>query len=389
MTKKIILNVLFEKKRIMVFFFIMCVFLITYTSIQTIFVSTDISSVNSMPDFVFSGTVYNSQDGSYPFIGYNDIGEFTARSSQIAGSDVDCYGIIYRSLYNYYDELTSIGFFGAVYGMSDECIDECISPFVVDGRLPEPGNKEAIVGYYFAKRFNITIGDTIPQAITLCKEWNDSDIDSYIICGVLDENISSYFNGSAIISRDTFEKANGAIADNMMFGYYNNSENYDSVFLNINAESQNYQVPEGKLNYKQKEYSRLKIVVNIVVVVFMSMALITVIVSYLMKGITPKIGLFKATGVSTGYLIRTFTLGIFSVFIFALTIGLGVSILVINLMNSYVSNFYKFEVHTYGFTSLALLLDILEFIFILLYVFIVTYTKCRTISPKIAMTRTI
>lgn len=389
MRSKIILNVLFEKKRIAFFFFVMCMFLIIYTSIQTMLVSADVGTSVSMPDFVFSGTVYNSQDGSYPFVGYNDIGDFTAYASQKAGQDAKCYGVVYRSLYNYYDQLTSIGFFGAVYGMTDECMEKFIAPYIEEGHLPGDGHKEAIVGYYFAKRYGLKIGDSIPQAITLSKEWDETDIDSYVVCGILDENISSYFNGSAVISRDTFEKARGVVEDNMMMGYYVNGENYDTIFLDINSEAKNYQVPEGKLNYKMKEYNRLLIGLSVAIIVIMSIVLITAVVSYLMKGITPKVGLLKATGVSTGYIIKTFLLGIFSVLVVAFGVSIGVSMFIINSMNSYVSEFYNFEVHTYRFSEISILLCLFEFTFILLYVFLVTYTRCRSISPKIAMARTV
>lgn len=389
MKKKLIMKVLFEKRKILVFFLLMCMFLIIYTSLQTVLLTSDRAAVASMPDFVFSGTVYQSEDGTYPFIGYNDIGGFADRAAEIAGDRADCYPVVYRSLYNYYDELTSIGFYGAVYGMSDKCIEQNIAGYLDQGALPADGKKEAVVGYYFAQRFHLALGDPIPQAITLSKEWTDDDLDQYVISGILKESISDYFNGSAIISRDTFEKLNGPVEDNMLMGYYRTGEDYDTVFLSMNAEGPDYQVPEGKLNYKQKEFSQTKLLLNIAIVVLMSVFLLTAIVSYLMKGITPKVGLIKAIGVSTSYIISTFLSGILAVFVAALGGAVTLSYVIMYLMNNYVSKFYQFEVHSYRLTGMALLLDLFEFIFILVYVFLVTYMKCKMISPKEAMAKTI
>ena len=389
MKKKLIMKVLFEKKKIMVFFILMCMFLILYTSIQTVLFTSDKESIASMPDFVFNGTVYQSEDGSYPFIGYNDIGGFAGKVSEIVGNNADCYPIVYRSLYNYYDEVTSIGFYGAVYGMSDRCIEQNISKFIEDGTVPASGKKEAVVGYYFAQRFHLSIGDSIPQAITLNKKWTDDDLNQYVICGILKESVSDYFNGSAIISRDTFEAMNGDVEDNMLIGYYQNGEEYDNLFLAMNKEGSDYRVPEGRLNYKQKEYSHMKLLINVVIVILMSVFLLTAIVSYLMKGITPKVGLIKAIGISTSYIISTFLSGILAVFVTAFGGAISISYLLMNLINNYVSEFYQFEVHSYRLTGTALLLAILEFFFIIIYVFSVTYIKCKMISPKEAMAKII
>lgn len=388
MQKKLIVKVLFEKKKIAVLFFLLCVFLIVYSSVQTVFATYGRESANTTPDIVFHGTVYQSQDGSYPFIGYNDIGSFTAKAQEIGVGATKCYGITYRSLYNYYDELTSVGFFGALYGMPDACIEENITAFIETGRPPEPNKEEALIGYYFAMRFGLKIGDPIPQAITLNKTFSEEDIDNYTVCGILKENVSEYFNGSAIISRETFESANGPTEDNMMLGYYTNAEQYDTIFLEMNAERLNYRVPEGSLNVRQKEFARIKIYINAALVILMSVFMLTALVSYLMKGITPKLGLMKAIGISTKYLIKTFLSGMFCIFTAALTTGILLSSLILYLMNRYVSDFYKFDVHTYQLSSMSLLLDGFEFLFIILYVFAIIYYNCKKVSPKVAMAKT-
>ena len=391
MRLKLILNVLFEKKKILVLFFIVSMVLIAYASIQTILSGMEKDNVASTPDFVFNGTIYNSEDGSYPFKWYNDIGDFGDEADKISGADADCYKVVYRSLYNFYDEISSVGFYGAVYGVPNACITEHIEPYIEEGGLPESGKKEAVIGYYFAKRFDIGIGDTIPQAITLSETWNDDDIDNYTVSGILAENITEYFNGSVIISREDFEAENGKAKDNMILGYYKNAVNYKDIFLSLNSNDtrMSYNVPEGKLNYTQKEYSNKKLAINLGSVMIISAALLTALLSYLMKGITPKIGLLKAIGISSKKIISTFLIGIFSIFAVSAGVGLGISAMLSYSLNRYVSNFYQFQVHSYQFSKMVLIVDLILFAFIVIYVYAITFFKCKMISPRIAMTKTV
>lgn len=391
MRLKLILNVLFEKKKILVLFFVVSMVLIAYASIQTILSGMEKDSVASTPDFVFNGTIYNSEDGSYPFKGYNDIGSYGDEADRLAGNGADCYRVVYRSLYNFYDEISSVGFFGAVYGIPDACISEHIKPYIEEGELPKSGKKEAVIGYYFAKRYNIGIGDTIPQAVTLSETWTDDDIDNYTVCGILAENITEYFNGSVIISREDFEASNSKAKDNMILGYYKESKNYKDIFMSLNSNETRaaFNVPEGKLNYTQKEYSNKKLAISLGSVMIISAALLTALLSYLMKGITPKIGLLKAIGVSSKKIISTFLIGIFSIFAVSAGVGLGVSALLSHSLNKYVSNFYQFQVHSYQFSKMVLIVDLILFAFIVIYVYAITFFKCKMISPKIAMAKTV
>lgn len=96
----------------------------------------------------------------------------------------------------------------------------------------------------------------------------------------------------------------------MLLGYLNNKDGYENMYLEMNNISKNYNVPEGKLHCKQKEYSNTSVILNVALIVFMSVVMLTAVISYLMKGITPKVGLMKATGISSSYIIRTFLTGI-------------------------------------------------------------------------------
>lgn len=385
MLKKIVFKVLFERKRIIVAFTLICCLLVIYISLQTIFETENITSLNTMPDFVFTGTYYNSEDGTYPFKAYNGIGSFAEKAKETLGNNGDCYGIVCRSLYNYYDELTSVGFSGYIYGCPDEYIKYRFSNLVTEGSLPVSGKKEAIVGYYFAQRFGLSIGDPIPQTITLNETWSDSDNNQYTISGILGEGMCSYFNGSVIISKDTFEAVVGVNEDNLIFGYFINGENSDKIFLKLNNISADYRSPEGTLHYNQKNFQIKKIWVNVVMYLMISTLIIFISTSYLMKGLTPKIGLLKAIGLSNKYIYKAFLGGVAFFVIISTAMGFIFSFLITRVLNSYVSNFYGFEVHMYNFSLTVYILVAAETLLMFFVIFLFLFINSKKISPKIAM----
>lgn len=117
--------------------------------------------------------------------------------------------------------------------------------------------------------------------------------------------------------------------------------------------------------------------------------MLTAVISYLMKGITPKVGLMKATGISSSYIIRTFLTGILCVFLSAFVFGLLFSSMLLEIANNYIKSFFEFTVHRYQLSKTAIILDVFEGLFIVVYAFMVIYIKCKRITPKEAMNRTI
>lgn len=150
-------------------------------SIKTLAISGELISQTVLPDVIFTGSVYHSEDGSYPFKVYNGIEGFSQKVREIAGSDMRTYGAVCRSIYNYYDELTKVGFGGRVYGVDNDFFNQELKGYLKEGRFPEEGKLEAVVGSYFAKRFNISLGDKIPQTITLNETWTEDDLNKYIL----------------------------------------------------------------------------------------------------------------------------------------------------------------------------------------------------------------
>lgn len=83
--------------------------------------------------------------------------------------------------------------------------------------------------------------------------------------GILNENVSGYFNGSTIISRDTWNSYAEGADDNMILGYYDgdiDDSRSEDIFLQINRIAKDYRSPEGIMNYLSKGFAQRKILIS-------------------------------------------------------------------------------------------------------------------------------
>jgi ABC-type lipoprotein release transport system permease subunit len=385
---KLLIHEFFENKKVIIRFLIIFTILFSAMSFQVINANNEIVASISQPDIVYTGTMYQSEDGKYPFIWYNDLGEgFEEYVDDTVKGEAAIYSAACRSLYNYYDEFTGIGFSGYVYGFDDAFIEEKLSPYIIEGKLPTVGEKEALVGAYFAERFGITVGDAIPQAITLSKQWDESDIDNYIVSGILNENVSAYFVGSAIISRETFENVRGKENNNFLIGYYRsqNEQRNRELFVEMNHTSSDYGVPEGRYNYSQKTFAKYQIYVASGILFIAGFAMISIMIAYIIKGIDRKIGLLKAIGLSTSSLMKYFVGGFSAVIGMAVALATVVISVATRVMNQYISNFYHFSVHTYMLNWNVLGLVAFVGASMVLIMCVLIRQKCVGISPQKAM----
>lgn len=384
---RLLKSIFFEKKKNIFLFLLVFAIMSALLVILTSVISSDLMKQKSLPDFIFTGTVYQTEDGSYPFTNYNPITGFREYIQDTFPDSVKGYGVICRSIYNYYDETTAVGFSGRVYGMPDEMLKEQIESYLVEGRLPEKGKKEAVVGYYYSKWYEVSIGDPILSTVTLNEHWTEEDKNAYTVVGILDESICNTFIGSILVSRDTFEELEGHNEDNMILGYFteNDKETNDAAFLQMNRVAQNFRSPEGTMLSNQKEYNTKSVKYKLVAFAVVGIILMYLIVSYFLKGTTTKIGLLKALGLSNKRIYTIFLNGYLVLLALSILLGYGGGVLAITKMNHYINDFYGFDAHTYQIESISYLLLLGEMFVFGLSIFLHTYIKTMLVQPKKAM----
>ncbi len=384
---RLLKSIFFEKKKSIVIFLAVFAIMSALLVIGTSLISTDLLKQASLPDFIYTGTVYQTEDGSYPFTNYNSIDGFSEYIKDTFPDTVKGYGVICRSIYNYYDETTAVGFSGRVYGMPDELIKERFEEYLIEGRLPEKGKREAVVGYYYSKWYEVSIGDPILSTVTLNEHWDEEDKNAYTVVGILDESICNNFIGSILISRETFEALESHNEDNMILGYFvgDDKEANDKSFLQMNKVAQDFRAPEGTMLANQKEYNVKSIKYKLMVFTVVGLVLMYLIISYFLKGTTTKIGLLKALGLSNRRIHAIFMNGYLIMLSFSVLIGYGLGLLAICKMNTYINDFYGFDAHTYQTESISYLLLLGEVFIFGLAIFINTYVKTILVQPKKAM----
>ena len=385
MYKKIFINIFFEKKRILIAFVAIFTLLLLYAGVQLIFLGQQSAQV-AIPDFQITGRI--GDDGVFYYRMYNDMDGLSADIKKLVGNDMRIYGVTARNLLTMEDAKTFQKIYYLVYGVEDSFLDNELGNCLKAGRLPEPGKKEALIGSYAARHFKVNVGDKLNVGVTLNKEVKDSDSMQYTVSGILNDNVE-YFKGGIFISRETFGKStNIEVDENLILSYFkdtNSIKTYDRINKDLMSLNDKYKFGAISVNYQQKYNIKKNIIITVVSVLCISLVILFLLISYLMKGITRKIGLLKALGISDGYITKTFVGGLgLSILVSMIFAAVGINI-VKSLLNRSVSSFLGYQIEQFFVNPyIYILLSSLGIaLFIMVYV-MVKFTSSR-ISPRDAM----
>ena len=385
MYKKIFINIFFEKKRILVAFVSIFTLLLLYSGVQLIFLTQQSAQV-AIPDFQINGRV--GDDGVFYYHMYNDMDGLSDDVKKLVGNDMRIYGVTVRNLLTMEDAKTFQKIYYMVYGVEDAFFSNEFENCLKSGKLPKPGEKEAVIGSYAARYFKVNVGDKLDVGVTLNKEIKDSDSMQYVVSGILNDNIE-YFKGGIFISKETFEKNNNTeVKENLLLSYFKDSNSiktYDRINKDLMDLNQKYKFGSISVNYEQKYNIKKNIIITIVSVLCISSVILFLLISYLLKGITKKIGLLKALGISDGYITKTFVGGLALIILISTVFAvIGVNVAKI-LLNQSVSSFLGYQVEQFFVSQYIylLLLSLGLALFIMVYLMI-KLTSSR-ISPRDAM----
>ena len=385
MHKKLFINVFFEKRKVLVGFIVIFTLLLLYFGIQLIFFGQQSAQV-AIPDFQISGGL--GDDGVYYYRMYNDMDGLSDDVKKLVGNDMRIYGVTARNLLTMEDAKTFQKIYYLVYGVEDSFFNTEFGNCLKAGSLPRPGEKEALIGSYAARHFKIDVGDRIDIPITLYKEIIENDSRQYVVSGVLNDNVE-YFKGGIFISKDTFEKDNNtAVQENFLISYFKDSKSkktYERIAGDLMNLHDQYKFGLIKVNYEEKYNAKNNLLIAIVSVLFTSLVILFLLISYLMKGITKKIGLLKALGISDRCITKTFVGGLgLSILLSTVIAVIGINIAK-SLLNRIVSNFLGYQVEQFFVSPyMYLLLLALGFVLFIMVYAMIKFTSSR-IAPRDAM----
>jgi len=385
MYKKIFINIFFEKKRILIAFISVFIILLLYVGIQMVILFSQ-STQFSIPDVQMNGKL--DDDGVYRYKMYNDTTGLSQRVKELVGDEMRVYGAISRNICSIESAKTFEKVNYMVYGVYDDFFNNELKNSLKEGRLPSPGKKEAVIGSYAARYFNVKVGDKLEPPVTLNKNPGNTDSSQYIVTGILNDNVY-YFKGAIFISKQTFEQGNGKNnQENTTLIYFRDSDSlkaYDKVRKIRNEIINKYNATNIIENYEQKYNSLKSMIYNLAFVFVISILILFLLISYFMKGVTKKVGLLKALGVSDSFITKTFIGGFGASILLSIIIALIGVHAVKAYLNYNLSQFLGYSVQQYMINTYVYLSVILLAVLLFGVVLAIIKYKSYKISPRDAM----
>lgn len=379
---KLFNGILFSKKRILYIYIIVLVFLLTFLNFMFI------SSYNNMqqadiPDIVVKGKM--DDDGELKYKYYNDIPDLAYTLKNKLDGNIEIYSVIARSMMTDRDPLTNNFIEYTIYGVSNDFLNNVLNKNIQNGSTIKNGNHQILMGSYAKNFYDLEIGDVVNQPITLKKDWLQEDIGLYKLSGELSNQLS-YFKGGIFLSRESFEEKYGELDDNLIFIYVDDKESYEKTLdLLHTIKMTDPSIGTINMNYYEKHSIIKNTVFNCAFLGVLSIIIILLIVSYLMKGSAKKIGILKALGMSNRIFIAVLNGGMLFVLLFSMLLSLAFTEVLAVTYNQYLSNFYGFSVKEFSLNPYCVLVDFV-FIFICFAVlFIRVYRLTVRTSPRAAM----
>jgi len=336
-----------------------------------------------IPDIIVKGKM--DDDGELKYKYYNDIPNLAIQLKEKLNSDIKIYSVVSRSLMTDRDPLTNNSVEYTIYGVTDEFFENEIRSELNKGEIPKQNEFQAVMGSYARNFYKVNISDNIEQPITLSKDWQKSDIGLYNLSGILNDNLA-FFKGGVFVSRETFANHYEIMDDNMIYVYTNNKSDFDEALSAIqDLKMEDPSIGTITMNFYMKQNTIRNAWISGISISLFTVIIIILLMAYLMKGTSKKIGILKALGVPNKFFIIVFSGGIS----ITLLISTGIAILCTHILailfNKSLSSFLGYRVNEYSLNKYCIFIDLAFVIFCFIISFANIYILTNKTSPKEAM----
>lgn len=379
MRRKIFINIFFEKRNALTVYIAIITLFTMFLGVQTIFLGNQLEKSN-FPDMEIYGAP--DEDGVMRFKLYNDIGDVPQILEDETNGGVRFQSVIIRNLLTVSDNFNQVQY--RVIGMLDSDI-ALFSKYMKSGQIPQADRKEVLLGSYAARYFGVDVGDRLDLKLTLSKDNMDEPEGEYVVSGILNDN-QQYYKGSIIISKETWQKENMQVKDNMLYLYMNSEDGYKNVLSAIESlDDQNARLINIANNYSATNSAKSSIMNSIVVICAISLIVIALLFFFLMRGMGKKIGLLKALGLPEKKITQILCGGLLIITIIAVVVSLTCEFGVVTYMNAQATKFYGFKVKEYSVNKYAILAVLSLNIINMMAASITVTWFGKKISPRDAM----
>lgn len=382
---------MFGGKKKLVIFTVLSILIYTIVAIQVV-LTVKISDSAVVPDIVFSGLISGDV---ISFEKYGDIKSgFTEKIINELNGQAEAYELIERNLITVQKENSLESVTYSLFACPHNFFEERVSSMMYEGNIPQEGKRQAVVGGYLAKAFDIQIGDVITKKtvelpnigdveIVLDLSGDFEEID-YEVVGVLDAT-DGYFDYAFLIGSETQPGYQG----NSIWTYFSDEKAADLYVENIvdAREPSFYEYGIGSVSetYRNKDSGLLSLILENGYIFMLVIVFSYIIIAYVLKGVTYKLGIMKAIGISNRYIYGCYFVGVSAIQLVSYILSiLTMKCLCIGL-NHTISVAYGFEVNIYHITFGMIFIMTLMLVVTLATFWVSLWYKINRIKPKMAM----
>lgn len=348
-------------------------------------ISSASNSNDVLPDLDLYGRI--DQDGKFRYKMYNPItGASEFVEDKLVGNNMIYESVCRNISTEEYDNLLfAIKY--RIFGLEREYLDKVISDHLKEGRMPEHGKNEVIIGSYAQLYYDASVGDYLDIPITLKDDFEEEDFSAYKVVGILKDTID-YFKGDVLIDKNTFFEKQGEVEENFIMIYLDSRNAIESIEIlqeERNHMYKEYGVDQINTFFSQKVGSNYSNIINTIVASLIGTAMIALLLLYVMKGLSKKIGTLKSLGIPTKKIIWSIGGGLATLVGMASVISFLLSYASKNYMNNNIEQRLGYKMELYTISSDVLLSVLLVDLMLLINVIIVITIICKFISPRNAM----
>lgn len=382
---------LFGGKKKLVIFCIISILIYLLVAIQVV-LSAQTSECVAVPDIVFSGKMVGSA------ISYEKYGSIQMGFADLIVSELedkaDAYELIERNIITVQkkNSLESVTY--SVFACPHSFFENKLSTLMNEGTIPAEGKRQAIIGGYLAKAFDIGVGDVIAKkgvnlanlgmvdiVLDLSGEFKEIE---YEVVGILGDT-EGYFDYAFLIGSET----QAGIPCNTVWTYFLSDDAIELYVKRIVNSGMSLLSENGigyvSEPYHYKEQGIFSLILRnsylfLLVVVFSYMLL-----AYVLKGVTYKLGIMKAIGISGQYIYKCYFTGIFVIQIVSYLLSFAAMYFLCSGLNRSISKAYGYDVNLYRITFNMFFVVTMMLVITLATFWLSLYYKINHIKPKVAM----
>lgn len=378
-----------NKVKASIFLLIVTIFLVVIGYLWVDIISG--SNNNNVADVTIYGERYGRD---FEFVMYEDLSQIKDVLYSVQGSEKISVVESITRLIVYVEDIYSWNRITySVKGYDEEWMRSHIS--LKEGYYPISGNKEVLIGSFFAQMIDANVGDYIGEdeytisnmehvMIPICLEQNldNYQLEKYKVVGIIDESMDE-FNYSVVLP---YIQKESTLGTNTVELYFSSDDDVE-VYRQFIDELRKSNVSIGTVseNYVQKSNIRAEIILNTLFSVAFATMVIYLLLIYLCKGIDRKLGLLKSFGIRNRTITGVFAGGISGLVLISFVANIVIIKAICYVRNVQQTNFVGMKVEKYIYDYRVFLIQLAMCALIVLLVWAGIYTRIKSTSPNKCM----